>query len=403
MNRRTFLGTTAVGIASLGFPAVLRAQSKEPLRIGFPLPLTGPFGAIAADQQKGAMLAMEQLNARGGVLGRKVEVLFRDDELKPAVGAQRTKELIENQKVEFIVGGLAAHVQMAINEQAKAAGKLFISISQSDEISAKPDSGPLTFHEALNPTITGRAVGNWAMKNLGKKWWIVYADYAWGKQNNQVFTDVVQKAGGTVVGSTPYPLGKPEFSTHLPRIQAAKPEVVMAAAPGTDGVAWAKQANSFGLNKQTKMVMPLHFLFVAKEGGPGLFADVYGGTSFYWEVQDSVPESKKYVEAFMKRFNVPPDGYAGYGYNGIMEVARGCELAKSSNSDAVASALLANPAYEHYKSKQWWRKCDRKSMQDLWILKGRQQPKGDWGLFEVTAKVAADEALDRTCAEKGYA
>ncbi len=100
-------------------------------------------------------------------------------------------------------------------------------MSQSDEISAKPDTSPLTFHEALNPTHhRPRRRRTLGMKNLGKKWWIVYADYAWGKQNNAVFTAVAPKAGGTVLGSTPYPLGKPEFSAHLPKIQAAKPEVI---------------------------------------------------------------------------------------------------------------------------------------------------------------------------------
>src|SRR5262245_9409912 len=322
IDRRAFLTSTMGAAAVMAFPAGLRAQGA-PIRIGFPLPLTGPFDWIAADQQKGAQLAMDVINARGGVLGRKIEVLFRDDELKPAVGAQRTKELIESQNVEFIVGGLAAHVQMAINEQAKAANKIFISISQSDEISAKPDSGPLTFHEALNPTITGRAVGNWAVKNVGKKWWIVYADYAWGKQNNLVFSDVVQKAGGTILGATPYPLGKPEFSPHLPKIQAAKPEVILAAVPGNDGFAFMKQAISFGLKQQAQIVFPLHFLDAAKTGGIDLFADTYGGTSLYWELGDTVPEVKKYVEAFTKKFHRPPDSYSGYGYSGIMEVARG--------------------------------------------------------------------------------
>jgi branched-chain amino acid transport system substrate-binding protein len=402
MDRRSFLGTATATAATLAFPAILRAQGG-PIKIGFPLPLTGPFGAIATDQQRGAILAIEQVNARGGVLGRQIEVLFRDDQLKPAVGAQRTKELIENEKVDFIVGGLAAHVQMAINEQAKAAGKLFISISQSDEISAKPDSGPLTFHEALNPTITGRAVGGWGVKNLGKAWWIVYADYAWGKQNDAVFTAVVEKAGGKVLGHTPYPLGKPEFSTHIPKILAAKPEVVLAAAPGTDSVAFAKQAISFGLKKQTKLMMPLHFVYFAKEGGADLFADVYAGTSFYWELESTIPQAKKYVEAFQKRFKEAPDSYSGYGFSGIMEVVRGVELAKSTNSDAVATALLNNPTYDHYKGKEWWRKCDRKSFQDLWILKGRSPAKGEWGYYDIISKVPADEALDRTCAEKGYA
>ena len=204
MDRRSFLATTAAGAAVMAFPAVLRAQGKDAIRIGFPLPLTGPFGALAADQQRGAMLGADELNAKGGILGRKVEVLFRDDQLKPAVGAQRTKELIENEKVQFIVGGLAAHVQMAINEQTKKSKVLFISVSQSDEISAKPDTSPITFHEALNPTITSRAVGGWIADNLGKKWWIIYADYAWGKQNNAVLQDVLKKKGGTVLGYFAY-------------------------------------------------------------------------------------------------------------------------------------------------------------------------------------------------------
>ena len=117
MHRRTFL-TTVTAAAALGFPSVLRAQSKDPVRIGVPLPLTGPFAAIATDMKQGAELAADELNARGGILGRKVEILFRDDQLKPQVGAQRTQELIEKEGCQFIVGGLAAHVQMAINEQS---------------------------------------------------------------------------------------------------------------------------------------------------------------------------------------------------------------------------------------------------------------------------------------------
>src|SRR3989440_11315385 len=141
MNRRAFLATTAAGAAVAAFPAVLRAQGGDTIKIGFPGPTTGPFGALAKDQQQGAIVAVEEINAKGGVLGRKLEGLFRDDELKPAAGAQRTKELIENERCEFIVGGLAAHVQMAINEQTEAAQKLFSPARQSDEIPAKPALG----------------------------------------------------------------------------------------------------------------------------------------------------------------------------------------------------------------------------------------------------------------------
>ena len=405
MQRRTFLKTATVGAATLAFPSIVRAQGGDTIKIGFPGPTTGPFGALAKDQQQGAIVAVEEINAKGGVLGRKLEVLFRDDELKPAVGAQRTKELIENEKCEFIVGGLAAHVQMAINEQTKAAGKLYISVSQSDEISAKPDTSPLTFHEALNPTITSRAVATFGVKELGKKWWIVYADYAFGKQNTAVFTAIAPKLGGTLLGSTPYPLGKPEFSAHLPKIQAAKPDVIYAVTPGADAVPFLKQAISFGLKKDAKIVVPLHFLDYTKEGGAEVWQDIFGATHFCHELAETLPQAKRYVDAYTKKFNRPPDSYSGYGYSGIMEVARGVELAKSTDSNAVANALRKNREYDHYKGKQWWRACDNKSFQDLWILKVRspQQVKGEWGLFDIVGKVAANEELDRTCAEKGLA
>jgi branched-chain amino acid transport system substrate-binding protein len=404
MDRRSFLATTAAGAAALSFPAILRAQSKDPLRIGCPLPLTGPFAALAADMQRGAQLAEDQLNAAGGVMGRKVEVLFRDDQLKPAVGAQRTKELIENDKAQFIVGGLAAHVQMAINEQTKKSKVLYISTSQSDEISAKPDTSPITFHEALNPTITSRVVGKWVMENLGKKWWIVYADYAWGKQNNMVLAEVNKKMGGTVLGSTPYPLGSAEFSAHLPKIQAAKPEVLMSVTPGADNIAFLKQVSSFGMRSQMKIAQPLHWISIAKQGGPELYDGIYAGINWYWELQDSIPEAKKYVDGFQKKFGIPPGDYSAYSYGGCLEAARGAELAKTTDAEKVADALRKNPTYNHFKGKQWWRACDNKSIQDMWIVKGRGpgKTKGDWGLLEVVARVPASEEMDRTCAEKGH-
>ena len=405
MNRRAFLATSAAAAATAGFPSILKAQSKDPLRIGCPLPLTGPFAALAADMQRGAVLAADELNAKGGVMGRKVEVLFRDDQLKPAIGAQRTKELIENERVQFIVGGLAAHVQMAINEQTKKSKVLFISTSQSDEISAKPDTSPITFHEALNPTITSRVVGTWVAQNLGKKWWIIYADYAWGKQNNAVLTEVLKKQGGTLLGSTPYPLGSAEFSAHLPKIQAAKPDVLMNVAPGADNVALHKQVISYGMKGQMKMAQPLHWISYLKEGGSEIYQDVYGGLNWYWELQEQIPSAKKFVDASQKKFGMPPGDYAAYSYSGVLEVARGVELAKSTDSDAVANALRKNPTYDHFKGKQWWRACDNKSFQDMWIMRGRGpgQTKGDWGLAEIVAKVPANEEYDRTCAEKGHA
>ena len=158
------------------------------------------------------------------------------------------------------------------------------------------------------------------------------------------------------------------------------------------------------MDKTMKLAQPLLWASYLKEGGPELYQDIYGVINWYWELQDSIPSAKKFVEASMKKFNMPPGDYGAYSYSGVLEVARGVELAKTTDSEAVANALRKSPVYDHFKGKQWWRACDNKSMQDMWIVKGRGpgKTKGDWGSMEIVTKVAADEKYDRTCAEKGY-
>ena len=409
VGRRGFLkqfgmtGAGALVVTSRYGRAV--AQPKETIRIGFVAGLTGAFSGFATDSQRGAALAVEEINAGGGALGKRVELIVRDDQLNPRVGAQRTRELIENDKVHFMVGGLAAHVQMAINEQTKKAGMLFISCSMSDEITAKPDGSRITFQESLNPTINSRAMAEWVAQNLGKKWWVLYADYAWGKQTLAGFARVAEQRGVTILGSTPYPLGSSDFSGYLPRIQGAKPEVLMLAAPGVDIENSLKQMTSFGMKKEMKIAHPLLLLSGRKAAGAEPYAGIYGGMAFYWKLRDTIPSAKKFVDAYMARYNMAPDTYGGYGYSAVLEIARGIELAKSTDTEAVANALRANPVYDHYKGKQWWRPCDNKSFQDQYIVKPRDPGKeeGEWGLFDIIDKIPASETADRSCAEKGWA
>ena len=402
-DRRGFLrlaSLASAGLALRGVPAL--SQSREPVKIGFPIPLTGPFGAEAADQLAGATLAVEEVNARGGVLGQRVELIVRDDQLKPGVGAQRTKELIENEKVHFVVGGLSAAVQMAINEQTKKAKTLYVSISQSNEITARPDWSPYTFHEAINPYITSQVVGAWVVRNLGKRLYVLYADYAFGHQLRDGFKLAAERNGGAVIGADPHPLGVTDYSALFPRAQAGKPDVLVLANFGKDQLNSVKQAASFGLKSQMKLVCPVFLGTARKEGGPEVFDGVYGGSTFYWELADRIPSAKRFVEAFQKKHGRPPFDYGGYAYGGTRLLLEAVERARSLEAEKVIAALEGH-AYDHYKGKQWIRKCDHQSFQDVYIVKSRKDQKGEWDLFEIAARVEASESLERTCQELGHA
>jgi len=136
-SRRTVLkGAAAAGMFAAASPylfSIARAQGA-PIKIGFPVPLTGPFGAEANDQVRAAQLAVKEFNDAGGFNGRMAELLVRDDKLNPGEAATRTLELIEKDKVNFIVGSLSAAVQLSINNVSKERGVIFNSISQSDAI-----------------------------------------------------------------------------------------------------------------------------------------------------------------------------------------------------------------------------------------------------------------------------
>lgn len=404
MSRRRFLGLGAAASLAPGAPAPGRAQTRDPIKIGFPIPLTGPFGAEASDQQAGAMLAVDEFNARGGVLGRRVELLVRDDQLKPGVGAQRTKELIENEKVHFVVGGLSAAVQMAINEQTKRARVIYVSISQSNEITARPDWSPYTFHEAINPHITSQVVGSWAIRHLGKRLYVLYADYAFGHQLRDGFKLAAERFGGQFLGADPHPLGTTDYSALFPRVQAARPEVLVLANFGKDQLNSVKQAASFGLKAQMRLVCPVFLGTMRREGGPEVFDGVYGGSTFYWEMAEQIPTARRFVDAFQKRYQRPPFDYAGYAYSGTRLLLEAVERARTTDAERIIPALEGH-VYDHYKGKQWIRKCDHQSFQDVWVLKSRPAAtqKGDWGIFEIVARVEADEALERTCKELGHA
>ena len=267
LTRRTALATTA---ASLTLPAIVRAQ-PAPIRIGFPTPLTGAFGAEAPDQVRAAQLAIALFNEKGGLQGRTAELLVRDDRLNPGEAATRTLELIEKDRADFIVGGLSAAVQLAINNVTKQRKILFNSISQSDAINEAADFSRYTFHEALNPHMTAGAVARYAFPKFGKKVVFLTADYAYGNEMVRGFTTAGKDLGIEILADIRHPIGATDFSTFLPRIQSLRPDILCICNFGRDQQSAIKQATDFGLKRTTRIVAPILLYPSRVAAGPQAF------------------------------------------------------------------------------------------------------------------------------------
>jgi branched-chain amino acid transport system substrate-binding protein len=404
ISRRRLLTTVGAGavLAASPFRINLARAQEDTIKIGFPVPLTGPYGAEAQDQVRAAQLAIAQFNDAGGLNGRKAELLVRDDKLNPGEAATRTLELVEKDKVNFVVGSLSAAVQLAINNVTKERGIIFNSISQSDAINQVPDFSKYTFHEALNPHMTAGAVGRYAFPKFGKKVAFLTADYAYGQEMVRGFLDAGKAFGIENIADIRHPLGTSDFSTLLPRIQALKPDVLCVCNFGRDLQISMKQATDFGLKKTTQLVAPVIPYSSRIAGGPQAFEGVIGGTSYYWGLEDKFASAKAFNDGFRKMFDgkVPSD-YGALGYGGVRTVLAAAKNAGSVDSDKVIEALEALK-YDFYKGPEYYRKCDHQSVQSVLIIKSKSKDmKNDADVFEIISTEEPNEANLRSCEELG--
>ncbi|MDQ4061295.1 MAG: ABC transporter substrate-binding protein [Pseudomonadota bacterium] len=404
ITRRRLLGTAVGGMAAAASPFsinILRAQ-ETPIRIGFPAPLTGPYGTEAQDQVRAAELAVAEFNEAGGLNGRKAELLPRDDKLNPGEAATRTLELIEKDQVNFIVGSLSASVQLAINNITRERKVIFNSISQSDAINESKDFSRYTFHEALNPHMTAGAVGRYAFSKLGKKVAFLTADYAYGHEMVRGFERVGKEMGVQVLADIRHPIGATDFSTLLPRIQSLRPEVLIISNFGRDQQIAMKQATEFGLKRNTKIVTPVLLATARIAGGAAAFEGVIGGTSYYWRLEETVPSAKAFNDRFRKMHGgrVPTD-YGAYGYGGVKTVLTAVRNAGSTDPDKVIEALEALK-YDFYKGPQYYRKCDHQSVQSVFIIESKAKGVNEADVFNIIATDEPNEANLRSCQELGH-
>ncbi len=405
ISRRLLLTTASAGAALAASPFrinLLQAQEAT-IKIGFPVPLTGPYGAEAQDQVRAAQVAIAQFNDGGGLNGRKAELLVRDDKLNPGEAATRTLELVEKEKVNFVVGSLSAAVQLAINNVAKERGVIFNSISQSDAINEAADFSKYTFHEALNPHLTSGAVGRYAFGKFGKKVAFLTADYAYGHEMVRGFLEVGKAFNIENLGDIRHPLGTTDFSTLLPRIQALKPDILCISNFGRDQQISLKQATDFGVKKTIQIIAPLLSHASRVAAGPQAFDGVIGGCSFYWGLEDKFASTKAFNDAFRKMYDGKlPTDYGALGYGGVRTVLAAVKNAGSVDTDKVIAALEALK-YDFYKGPQYYRKCDHQSVQSVLVIRSKSKDmRNESDVFDIISTDEPNEANLRSCEELGH-
>ena len=399
-TRREFLkiagATTGAVGATLGFPPILKyALGDTPIKIGVPAALSGTVAILGTDFRDASILAMEQVNAEGGILGRKVEIIVRDTAGTAAGASTRAKEMIESDKVDFMCGANLGHEGLAVHEQTYPRKIVNMCNTMSDPITALPTFSKYTFHPDIAPYMLGNVMGRFTAKNLGKRWYFLIADYAFGWQNYEGFSKVLKDEKGENLGVSPHPLGTKDFSPYIGKVIGSGADVLVTINVGFDQVNSWKQLREFGAFEKMKIVAALFQPGTIWAVGEEVVMGGYGGATFWWEA----PETKSVADVFEKRFGRPPTDDALSQYESVRELCDAVKRAKSLDSEKIIEALEGHK-FKWAKTEEYWRECDHQAIQDIYILRAKKAKK-KYDTFDIVDRIGGEQ-LTRTCEEQGH-
>ncbi len=343
VGRRTILrAAAAAGIAQVASPFIIAARGEEPVKIGLDNPATGTYAALGKNELTGCQLAIEQINAKGGILGRQVQLLVEDSTSGDAgTAVEKARKLIDRDKVDFLLGNINSALALAIAQVSNEKGVFHVVPGgHTDAVTGKTCHWNV-FRICNTTRMETNAVSKTLFDKYGKKWYFITPDYAFGHTLQLGFEASLKEFGGTEVGGDLTPLGTTDFSSYLIKAQAADPEVIIFLHAGDDMINALKQAVQFGLDKRFHIAGAQQELEVLE----GLPPEARIGTwvfEWYWN-QPGVPHVAEFVDAVKKKSGRVPTARTWFGFASTWTCALAANTAKSLDAVKMAKALQDFP------------------------------------------------------------
>ena len=394
-RRDVLKGAAAAGaLTALGFPAIVRSQ-PEAVRIGHLTPRTGFLGPLGEYAVMGVNLAVDEINAAGGAMGRKID-LIAEDSVNPQTASTKAQRLIERDKVVAIVGEISSASGLAIAQVAQRNRTLFFNTGcNSDELRGKSCNRYMFHTEAANSMYVG-ACGQALLRDgmvKGKKWYSLTADYAFGHDLLKVAKRFMAANGGEFAADELVATDVTDFSGYLLKIRNAKPDLVVSNLAGNQITNFMKQYMEYGLPHP---VAGFGFdTAVAWGAGKG---NVTGIWPLVWSHEVKTPSSQRFTDAFTKKYGKPPDNQAWGDYLSMKHLVQAINELKTTDSTRIAEHLEKGARFDVLKTREgYYRGWDHQLMMEMYTIrfKPADQVKDRWDLFTVSAPVpAANQSLE---------
>jgi branched-chain amino acid transport system substrate-binding protein len=330
-------------LAVAGLLAGGAAMAQEPIKIGVMYPLTGGGAVYGAPALVGHQIAIEELNAKGGIMGRKVESIERDDKLNPSAASATMKEMITKDKVNIVLGGLASSVGLAMSEVSKQEKVVYISTIPKTIQMTTDKLHKHVFRLSSHTDFEGDTMALLAGKHKLTKLCHLELDYAYGNDLEAGVLKALPKhaPNAKIVLTLKPKLGATDFNAFIPQVMAAGCDGVLSGLWGPHFVSWVKQAAPLGFFNKIKWISGGEVASHEIAGElKGEYPDnVISNTYELW-YHSHDPSHKEFQAKLAKKLNTQETPqWAMLGYNGVMFAAAAIEKAKSLDPDKIAEAL----------------------------------------------------------------
>ena len=387
--------TAALAMAGLGFAgATAHAQgiSDDVIRIGFITDMSGVYSDIDGKAGLDAIrMAIE--DAGGSINGKKIEVVSADHQNKADVASARVREWFDEQKVDVIIAGTNSSTSLAMAGVAAAKKKPFMAIGAGASDLTNAQCSPYTVHYAYDTVALARGTGSAVVKDGGKSWFFLTADYAFGHALERDTMAVVKAAGGDVRGQVRAPLGASDFSSFLLQAQASKAQILGLANAGGDTINAIKAANEFGVTKTMKMAGLLVFINDVHALGLQATQGMYLTDGWYWDQSDA---SRAWSKKFEAKVGRKPSMLQAGDYSATAFYLNAIKSTGTDDGDAVMKWMKSNKINDFFAQGGYVRE-DGRMIHDMYLMqvKTPAESKAPWDYYKVVATLPGDEVYTK--------
>ena len=394
MKRTTRTTRTALAFAAAacaaGLTTPVRAQiSGDTVKIGLITDLSGVYSDI--DGNGGAEAVRMAIADMGGAInGKKIQFVVADHQNKPDIAASKAREWFDQQGVDMLIGGTNSGAALAMAKVAAEKKKVFIAIGSGSAQLTNEQCSPYTVHYAYDTVALARGTGATMVKQGGKTWYFLTADYAFGQSLEKDTTDVIKANGGKVLGSVRHPLGASDFSSFLLQAQASKAQVLGLANAGGDFINSVKAAKEFGVTGKMKIAGLLVFINDIHTLGLPTTQGLYLTDSWYWDMNN---DTRAWARRYFAKMKKEPSSLQAADYSATMNYLNAVKAIGTDDGDKVMAQLKKTRINDMF-TKNGEIRPDGRMVHDMYLMqvKTPAESKAPWDYYKVVATIPGAQA-----------